>query len=360
MTATDLTKSENESHPEFTGYFFRVPDETGILVTLSFSALKCFLALFWGAQRVRSYGGSMTPQQIAENSGLTPPRVRATMPELSEAGLVAACAGQFGPAYSVPTNWRTTGDGTRALHQSGSCNVVLSGFWFRFPVELELLLRLTHVQLKVFLVVERSIQRDRHPGLLSRRQVAARANTGLRHAQTAIRHLSKLGCIRECELEDGSRVFRSAVSWQGPRESRQSQAQEVPTDRPVLPAGGIFAGSRSGGPSEKHRENAWVSSTTQVGMGRGAPNHNTARNEFDADYRWVHESIEKFFVTQSIRKPRGPLPAREIADELLSAGMKIEDLDDFWPEYAFRLTSPPQSWNHLSASLRNWIAERTA
>lgn len=54
-------------------------------------------------------------------------------------------------------------------------------YWFRLPDEIEYLMSLKPAELRVYLVIAHSIQKDRHAGLLSDRQIAKRAGIGVRH-----------------------------------------------------------------------------------------------------------------------------------------------------------------------------------
>jgi|GEM_PF-3354789 len=68
-------------------------------------------------------------------------------------------------------------------------------YWWKVPDDEELLMSLRPAELRCYLVVVRSIQRDQWGGCISLRQVATRAKLGIRHARTALDSIVAKGLL---------------------------------------------------------------------------------------------------------------------------------------------------------------------
>jgi len=77
-----------------------------------------------------------------------------------------------------------TGAGTESARPRGA-ETAFSGYWFKVPSETDALMRLKPLELKVYLVIARAIQRDLNKGLISIRQIQERTHSG------------SLGCTQE-------------------------------------------------------------------------------------------------------------------------------------------------------------------
>ena len=66
-----------------------------------------------------------------------------------------------------------------------------TGYCFKVPSEIDRLMDLEHAELKVYLPVTQTIQRDRNEGLLAISQIARRADLSERHARKAIHSLCR-------------------------------------------------------------------------------------------------------------------------------------------------------------------------
>lgn len=120
---------------------------------------------------------------------------------------------------------------------------VLSGFWFRCPDELDLLMRLRPAELRVYLVVMHAIQRDRHGGLLAMSQISSRAGLSVRHARAAIdelcqrRLLMRVNRATGAELSEPREWNGRTVTYATPVQWRQRDASNlVPTGDSFAPA----------------------------------------------------------------------------------------------------------------------------
>ena len=90
-----------------------------------------------------------------------------------------------------------------------------SGYWFRVPVELDELLKLGSLQLKAYLAIQRSIQRDKNQGLVSSRRLAKLIGSGVGHghAYEAAEQLCKKGYL-EAEKRPGQTTrYRNPFEW---------------------------------------------------------------------------------------------------------------------------------------------------
>jgi hypothetical protein len=90
----------------------------------------------------------------------------------------------------------------------------LSGYWFRIPAELNVLMGLSPAQLRVYLVVTHAIQRDRNGGLMSWSQIGQRAGLSRRHVGEAIETLCQGGLLVRVNRVRGA-VMRDPAEWNG-------------------------------------------------------------------------------------------------------------------------------------------------
>jgi hypothetical protein len=109
-----------------------------------------------------------------------------------------------------------------------------SGFWFKVPVELDILTELKPAELKVYLAVIRAIQRDRNGGLLAMSQIATRANLSTHHARDAVyslcqrRLLTRVNPVTGLELTDKEEWNGRMVTYGNPIQWIQRDAGNLP------------------------------------------------------------------------------------------------------------------------------------
>jgi DNA-binding IclR family transcriptional regulator len=80
-------------------------------------------------------------------------------------------------------------------------------FWFRLPDDEAMLTSLKPAELRCYLVVMRDIQRSRHRGLISARQVSDKTGISLQHTHAALESLvanGHLNCEKRRELPPDS------------------------------------------------------------------------------------------------------------------------------------------------------------
>jgi hypothetical protein len=88
-----------------------------------------------------------------------------------------------------------------------------SGYWFKTPDEIDLLMALKPAELRVYLVVLHAIQRDRNGGLLSMCQIASRANISRQHAVLAVESLCQQRFLLRVNRATGVELTRPQ-DWQ--------------------------------------------------------------------------------------------------------------------------------------------------
>jgi hypothetical protein len=86
-----------------------------------------------------------------------------------------------------------------SVRSTGSTSVPRSAkppaFWWKIPDIETALMELRPAELRCYLVVVRSIQRDQWGGMISLRQVGTRAKLGIRHARTALDSIVAKGLL---------------------------------------------------------------------------------------------------------------------------------------------------------------------
>jgi hypothetical protein len=123
-----------------------------------------------------------------------------------------------------------------------SCaDTAFTGYFFKVPSELEVLIQLTPAKLKVYLVVTHAIQRDRNEGLLAVSQIAKRANLSERHARKAIETLCRCRLLIRVNRATGVELT-CKEEWNGRtvKYANPIQWKQKDTSNPVL------TGERSG------------------------------------------------------------------------------------------------------------------
>ena len=111
-----------------------------------------------------------------------------------------------------------------------------SGYFFKAPSEIEMLMQLSPAELKVYLVVIHAIQRDRNGGLLAISQIAKRTNLSERHARKAIeslcqrRFLIRINRATSVELSRKEEWNGRTVTYANPIQWKQKDTSNpVPT-----------------------------------------------------------------------------------------------------------------------------------
>jgi hypothetical protein len=89
-----------------------------------------------------------------------------------------------------------------------------TGFFFKVPSELKVLIQLPPAELKVYLVVTHAIQRDRNGGLLAISQIAKRANLSERHARKTIESVCHHRLLIRVNRVTGAELTRKE-EWNG-------------------------------------------------------------------------------------------------------------------------------------------------
>jgi hypothetical protein len=94
---------------------------------------------------------------------------------------------------------------------------VAASFWFKVPTDLpEGLMKGSGVRLKVFVVVLRSIQRDRIAGEIGQRRIAAEAKVNRDDVRRVLKELCDMGMLSVVEKKKGKRtVYGSPIRWRG-------------------------------------------------------------------------------------------------------------------------------------------------
>jgi hypothetical protein len=90
-----------------------------------------------------------------------------------------------------------------------------SGYWYRAPVEIDFLMDLKCTEIKVFMVINRAIERDQNQGLISMRQIRQRAKIkSLGHTQEAVNTLCELGIFARHNPATGVKLT-DPKEWKG-------------------------------------------------------------------------------------------------------------------------------------------------
>ena len=70
----------------------------------------------------------------------------------------------------------------------------------------------------------------------------------------------------------------------------------------------------------------------------------------------MSEQTKKLLEQNRLRVPNWKrFPDTVIAQLLTTNGARPEDIDVFFGDYLRRMTDPPLTWGHLTASLENWL-----
>jgi|ERR1017187_725528 hypothetical protein len=90
-----------------------------------------------------------------------------------------------------------------------------SGYWYKTPTEINLLMDLKRTQLKVFMVINHAIERDQNRGYIAIRQIQQRAKIkSLGHTQEAVDALCRLGIFTRHNPATGVKMT-DPKEWRG-------------------------------------------------------------------------------------------------------------------------------------------------
>src|SRR5580700_1116363 len=95
-----------------------------------------------------------------------------------------------------------------------SADTSFTGYFFKVPSEIDVLMELPPAELKVYLVVSHAIQRDRNGGLLAISQIAKRSNLSERHARKAAESLCQRRWLIRVNRVTGAELTRKE-DWNG-------------------------------------------------------------------------------------------------------------------------------------------------
>jgi hypothetical protein len=129
-------------------------------------------------------------------------------------------------------------------------------FWFRLPDDEAMLTSLKPAELRCYLVVMRDIQRSRHRGLISARQVSDKTGISLQHTHAALESLVANGHLN-CEKRPGATTrFSLPFDWEQGNCSpvgehhrgadRSPVGEQSDSRRDVLKSRATAAGEQSG------------------------------------------------------------------------------------------------------------------
>jgi hypothetical protein len=112
-------------------------------------------------------------------------------------------------------------------------------YWWRLPDDEDALMSLRPAELKCYLVVVRAIQRDRHQGKLSIRQIAERANLNPKHVHSAIAILVDLGMLARDGKPGTTAVYQLPFQWRNrtPTGEQLNWHPEAEGEQQCMPVG---------------------------------------------------------------------------------------------------------------------------